>query len=127
MVTQRRKRDDLMARMSKLHQYAIYWLNSQGGTVDTIASELGLEVKQVSKALEKSNDTNSNNDIQTTSGPVTEAPKISSKDLMIRHTAAKKNNSVAIMTKEASEINDHAKKTNTLHPNLQKNIFRPNG
>jgi len=129
MVTQRRKRDDIMARMSKLHQYAIYWLNSQGSTTETIANELGLENKQVLKALEKANETNSNNNIQTKSGPVVEpAPtRINSKDLMIRHTAAKKNNSVAIMTKEASEMNDHSKKTNTTHPNIQKNIFRPNG
>jgi hypothetical protein len=116
-----------MARISKLHQYSIYWLNSQGNTVDSIADELSLETKQVSRVLEKANVINSDNSIKTTSGPVAEVSRLTSKDLMIRHTAAKKNNSVAIMTKEASEMNDNSKKTNSAHPNTDKNIFRPNG
>jgi hypothetical protein len=115
-----------MARTSKAHEYAIYWLNSQGLTADSIATELGLTDKQVAKALEKNNNVNETNNIKTNSSPVNSS-KVSSKDLMIRHTSAKKNNSVAIMTKEASEVNDQAKKTNQAHPNLQKNIFRPNG
>lgn len=115
-----------MARMSKIQQYAIFWLNSQGSTIENIAEELDLTAKQVSKALEKNNDLNKTNKIKTNSSPVS-STKINSKDLMIRHTAAKKNNSVAIMTKEASEMNDHSKKTNPVHPNLNKNIFRPNG
>jgi hypothetical protein len=115
-----------MARTSKLHQYAIYWLNSQGSSIDSIATELDLTDKQVAKVLEKNNSVNETNNIKTNSGPVNSI-KTSSKDLMIRHTSAKKNNSVAIMTKEASEVNDQAKKNNQTHPNLQKNIFRPNG
>jgi transcriptional antiterminator len=115
-----------MARTSKLHQYAIYWLNSQGSSIDSIATELDLTDKQVAKVLEKNNSVNETNNIKTNSSPVNSI-KTSSKDLMIRHTSAKKNNSVAIMTKEASEVNDQAKKNNQTHPNLQKNIFRPNG
>jgi hypothetical protein len=114
-----------MARTSKAHEYAIYWLNSQGLNIENIATELGLTDKQVGKALEKNNSVNETNNIKTNSSPVNSG-KISSKDLMIRHTSAKKNNSVAIMTKEASELNDEAKKNNQTHPNLQKNIFRPN-
>jgi transcriptional antiterminator len=115
-----------MARTSKLHQYSTYWLNSQGLSVSSIATELDLTDKQVSKILEKNNSVNETNNIKTNSSPVNSS-KTSSKDLMIRHTSAKKNNSVAIMTKEASEVNDEAKKNNKTHPNLQKNIFRPNG
>jgi hypothetical protein len=48
---------------------------------------------------------------------------------MIRETSVKKNNSVAIMTKEASEINDAFKKTLDQHMQSRtaKNaIYRPN-
>jgi len=83
-----------------------------------------MEIKQIERVLEKSQNTTQTNSIETGSSPV---KKPMSKDLMIRHTSAKRNNSVAIMTKEASEINDQAKKQNFTHPNTQKNIFRPNG
>lgn len=112
-----------MARMSKANEYAINWLNSQGKNIEQISQELGLNTKQVQKFLEKTNTLNSSNTIETKNAPV----KIKSSDLMIRHTAAKKNNSVAIMTKEASEMNDASKKSNSGNPNIQKNIFRPNG
>jgi hypothetical protein len=113
-----------MARMNKSQQYAILWLNSIGKDQVEIAKELDLELKQVQKTLEKSKNVNQQSSVQTTSEVVN---KPTSKDLMIRHTSAKRNNSVAIMTKEASEVNDHAKKVNPAHPNINKNIFRPNG
>lgn len=114
-----------MARATKTQQYAVLWLNSTNVDIQSIAKELGMEIKQVQRILEKSQNTNqSNNSINTASQPVT---RPTSKDLMIRHTSGKRNNSVAIMTKEASEINDQAKKQNQTHPNTHKNIFRPNG
>ena len=117
-----------MSRISKTQTYAIYWLNSQGQPTEEIAKELKLKNEQILKALEKANNTNTNNSVKTKTSPVEqESKKINSKDLMIRHTFAKKNNSVAIMTKEASEMNDSSKKSNAAHPNLNKNIFRPNG
>jgi len=116
-----------MARISKAHEYAVYWLNSQGLTTDSIATELDLTDKQVAKVLEKNNSVNETNNIKTNSSPVNSI-KTSSKDLMIRHTSAKKNNSVAIMTKEASKrLMIKQRKITKLIPNLQKNIFRPNG
>ena len=113
-----------MARTNKTQQYAILWLNSTGKDYENIAKELGLELKQIQRVLEKSINVNQQSSVQTTSETVKQP---TSKDLMIRHTSAKRNNSVAIMTKEASEVNDHAKKVNQSHPNTDKNIFRPNG
>ena len=112
-----------MARTTKVQQYAILWLHSNNKDANAIAKELSMDLKQVEKVLEKSNNIPKST-VQTASEPV---KRPTSKDLMIRHTSAKKNNSVAIMTKEASEVNDQAKKQNLTHPNTQKNIFRPNG
>ena len=54
---------------------------------------------------------------------------IKSKSLMINHTSGKKDNSVTIMTKEASEVNDTVKKNLPAITNksteAQKSIFRP--
>lgn len=115
-----------MARLNKSQKYAILWLNSTGMSIDDISTELDIGVKQVNGVLEKNTNVVSQNNIQTKSEPVGQN-KTSSKDLMIRHTSAKKTNSVAIMTKEASELNDHARSQNQTNPNIQKNIFRPNG
>jgi hypothetical protein len=52
-----------------------------------------------------------------------------SRDLMIRHTANKKNNNVSIMTESASQVNDEFKKNiqNTTSRTAKHSIFRPNG
>jgi hypothetical protein len=110
-----------MARTSKVNKYAILWLNHSGMNPDDIATELSIDLKQVASVLEKNINVTSENSVKTKTEPVSV-----SKDLMIRHTASKKTNSVAIMTKEASELND-AKKNTSAHPNIQKHIFRPNG
>jgi hypothetical protein len=48
--------------------------------------------------------------------------------MMIRHTRDKKNNSVSIMTGEASMLNDELKKNQQVKPNRNSDcIFRPNG
>lgn len=113
-----------MSRITKTQKYAIMWLNSTNKDAQSIAKELSVEIKQVEKVLEKCQNIPQTNTVSTASEPV---KRPSSKDLMIRHTSAKRNNSVAIMTKEASEVNDQAKKQNYTHPNTHKNIFRPNG
>lgn len=120
MVEQCRKRDDLM-KINKQVSYAIKWLVSQNNTTEQIAEELKLTVDQVSQFLEK-------NSTPKTSELAVKSSKIKPKDLMIRHTRDKKNNSVAIMTKEASEVNDHLKnKSLSSTPNRNADcIFRPN-
>jgi predicted transcriptional regulator len=95
-------------KINKTIGYAIRWLNHTNLSVDEIANELELTSKQVKNFLEK----NYNNDspqLTTKQSPVT----ISSSDLMIRHTRDKKTNTVAIMTKEASAINDEMRKINS--------------
>lgn len=110
-------------KMTKNVKYAISWLYSQGNSVSDIAEELKLDTEQVSEYIEKNHPQGSTPDIPTTTSPVNKK----SKDLMIRHTRDKRVNSVSIMTKEASEVND------SLRPKLcggnNKNedcIFRPN-
>ena len=46
-------------------------------------------------------------------------------NLMIMETAAKKNNSVAIMTREASQNADTIKQNKLPARNIQKNIYKP--
>lgn len=52
-----------------------------------------------------------------------------SQDMMVRHTASKKNNNVSIMTEGASQLNDElVKKFGSTSSRTSKNaIFRPNG
>jgi len=114
----------MSTKITKIQKYAMLWLHSQGQESESIAKELNIELKSVNHTLEKATNTKGSDKIQTTSEVV---GKSSSKDLMIRHTSSKKNNSVAIMTKEASEVNDHARPANTANPRNQKHIFRPNG
>ena len=120
MVKQCRKRDDLM-KITKPVSYAIKWLASQNHNAEQIAEELKLTTEQVSKFLEK-------NSITKTSELAVKSSKIKPKDLMIRHTRDKKNNSVAIMTQEASTVNDHLKnKFMSSKSNRNANcIFKPN-
>lgn len=109
-----------MPKLSKSNKYAIQWLNSQNLSIEEISEELKITINQVSKELNTSNAQQSEPDSITNNSR--------SKQLMINQTAGKKSNSVAIMTGEASMLNDSMK--NTGHSSLQKNtdhyIFRPN-
>lgn len=109
-------------KITKELGYAINWLVSQHKNVDNICNELNLTKKQVTSYIEKHNLTNSK--------PLaikSESTRLKSKELMIRHTSNKKANNVAIMTKEASEINDEFKKQNNVKSNRNANcIFKPN-
>lgn len=102
--------------------YAIYYLSDNGKDAKSISKELDIGIKLVKDVL-SDRPTENNKKIKTTSS------KISSKDMMIRETSAKGTKSVAIMTKEASEINDAFKKSLDQHlcSRTSKNaIYRPN-
>ena len=112
MVIQCRKRDDIMAKLSKSNFYAIQWLSSQGKSPSEIAQELNISEKQVE----------SNITAQATQ-PADQS-KITPKNLMITQTSGKGTNTVAIMTKQASELGDELKK-NHIPPRSNVGIFRP--
>ncbi len=114
-----------MSNIKKNQTYSILWLNSQGWDNEKIMQELTVSNDQIKKTLEKYEIINqdSKKNIKTTSSVSR------SKNLMITETSGKRQKTIAIMTKEASELNDELKKTNVL-PNLnkqkiEKNIFRP--
>lgn len=109
-------------KLSKSTSYAINWLYTNGSSIDDISEELNITTESVKTYIEKNN-IQSHSELATKSKPVK-----SSKDLMITHTKNKNTNNVAIMTKEASEFNDHAKKKLN-HSTQDKNtehIFKPN-
>lgn len=109
-------------RINKQTSYAINWLLSQNKTPKEISEELDITEKQIINYMEKHNITKANT-LATKSSKV----KSKSKDLMIRHTSHKKVNNVAIMTKEASEVNDEMKKKLTSGSNRNADcIFKPN-
>lgn len=105
-----------MPKLNKIQKYAIQWLHSTGLDSDAIAKELNITTEQVISLIPKA---------EITSSPAIAAIP-SAKDLMITHTSGKKINSVAIMTKEASQIGDESKK-NVPQINVEdkKGIFRP--
>lgn len=109
-------------KITKNISYAINWLLSQNKTPIEISEELNLTEKQVISYIEKNNTPKADN-LAVKSSKV----KSKSKDLMIRHTSNKKVNNVAIMTKEASEVNDELKKRfNTTSNRNSNHIFKPN-
>lgn len=108
-----------MSRLNKVQKYAALWLNSQNKSVEEIAKELELTEKQVSSTIQSGAKSNA---IKTKSQPVGSSP---SKNLMIRETA-NKNKHVAIMTREASMVNDATKPQTTRSTKTQNNIFKIN-
>ena len=108
-------------KLTKSSTYAINWLYSQGKDAPEIAEELKLKVEAVTKYLEKYSPSK-HDQLATKTSPVS---KKTSADLMIRHTRDKKINNVAIMTKEASELNDKAKKNTISNTKDRDCIFRP--
>lgn len=108
-------------KLSKSTMYAINWLYSGGHDVKDIAEELNISEDSIKAHIEK-------NHTQLNSGVLADKskPVKSSKDLMIRHTKEKKTNNVSIMTREASEYNDHMKKKiSDKNDKNQEHIFRP--
>lgn len=106
-----------------MQKYSILWLNSQNTSIDHIAKELSLTEKQIRSVIETT-------DQKTSTVPIAKSSASSSRshNLMIRETAGKKTKSVAIMTGEASMINDEYKKqlSGDQQKNTDKYIYRPN-
>jgi hypothetical protein len=106
-----------MARLNKTQLYAIRWLNHEDCSNEKIANELGLNIDQVVKALEKNSSTSTDPQVAIKTQPVNN---------IINKTAGKGIGGVTIMTKEASEMSDGAyKNNNKTNPAINKSIFRP--
>lgn len=102
-------------RKSKNQEYAILWLHSQHKKPAEIAEELNIGIEKVEKA------------IRINADPVQSKKTSKSKDLMITKTSNKGSKSVAIMTGEASALNDELKKKqNTKAKDTQEYIHKPN-
>lgn len=99
-----------MSKLSKSSIYAIKYLFSQGLNAEQISAEINLSVESIQSVIESEN-------------LIKEPP--TAKDLMINQTAVKRTNSVAIMTKEASMMNDHDRAKFTSQKNSTEHIFRP--
>lgn len=110
-----------MSKLNKTQRYAVQWLKSTGLSVEDISKELNITAKQISSVIP-------NEIVEDTSNNTNTSSVLSAKDLMITHTSGKKINSVAIMTKEASEIADSVKKQAPIADSNRDNkkcIFRP--
>lgn len=108
--------------MTKNMGYAVLWLSSQGKSVEDISVELGLTKKVVSNVLDKQEPAATTPEVS-----VSKSGLPNSAELMIRHTSDKKNNTVTIMTKAASECNDNNKNKLPLRSTLKAKdcIFKP--
>lgn len=91
-----------MAKLSKANKYAILWLKSQGKSIEEIQKELNVTMKQVESTQQP---------VAIPGAKQQATAHKTSKDFMI-HETANRVNSVAIMTKEASSMNDDFKKAN---------------
>ena len=105
-------------RLNKTQKYAIEHLLNTGKNHIEISKELSIPKEDVEKFIEKHQRATTDTNIPTTSA------KVTSKDMMITQTQNKKINNVAIMTREASEMNDAFKKIST-SKSRQDGIFRP--
>lgn len=114
-----------MARLTKAETYAIKWLSSQGKNIDQIAEELKLTEQQVKRTIEKAHaSSKTKNNVKT----ATEKANSKAKDLIITKTSGKNINSVAIMTKEASEVSDAHRQSNnniSISRAFKNSIYRP--
>lgn len=109
-------------KKNKIQEYAILWLHSQNKKHGDIADELGIGIERVESVVRVNSEPQ-----QTTSAGNATKKTSKSKALMITQTSSKKNKSVAIMTPEASALNDELKKKfNGNSGNNQTFIFRPN-
>jgi hypothetical protein len=119
-MAQQRGKGISMNKLTKKDKYAIEFLHNKGNPVADIANELGLEVSQVKRFITKHIPST-----QTAEDNI-ESPKLDkTKNLMIRHTADKKNNSVSIMTQGASQIGDEFyKNINSSAKNTDNYIYR---
>lgn len=105
-----------MAKLSKTKEYAIKYLHVQNNSASNISLELKIPLNQVEKVL-----SDIKPKIANTKGDRT-------KDLMIRQTSAKKQNTVSIMTESAAQLSDEfLKNMDSNKKNTQSYIFKPRG
>ena len=103
-----------MNTVSKTKEYAIRYLASQNKENAEIAKELKISLDTVNSVLAKE------------SNKISPAKTDKTKNLMIRQTSAKKNNSVSIMTEAAAQLGDEfLKNMNNTVRDTSKHIFRP--
>jgi DNA-binding transcriptional regulator GbsR (MarR family) len=110
-----------MARINKIQKYAILWLSSEGYDVDYIVSETKLSKTQITNTITEQNNKTAEKGLKTKTSPVNGSR---SKNLMITETSNKTRN-VAVMTKEASQLNDDLKKNIVPTTKTQTGIYRP--
>lgn len=110
-----------MKKTTKLHTYAVLWLDQQKYRIEEIANEIGLSIVQVTNILKKHNKKLAENAQSQSNDTI----KPNTKNLMITDSTAKKYK-VAIMTKDASMANDDLKKQINKTPKTQSYIYRPN-
>lgn len=104
-----------MPKLSKINEYAIRYLLSQNNNIEDIATELKIPLSQIKRIASEKN------------SPIAEAKTDRTKNLMIRQTSAKKQNSVSIMTEAASQLGDeHIKNMDAHQKRTEGYIFRPN-
>ena len=104
-----------MKKLNKNQEYAVLWLKHQNKNAAEIAEELEISLDRVEAAIRQNSE------------PVKATKKSKSKDLMITETSTKKTKNVAIMTGEASALNDELKKKFKGNTKDNKDyIFRPN-
>lgn len=102
------------AKLNKTKEYAIKYLSSFAKqSPEQIAKELKISIDDVNKVIKES---------QTIAPTKTDKTK----DLIIRQTAAKKMNTVSIMTEAAAQLSDEfIKNMEPDHKRTQNHIFRP--
>ena len=106
-----------MAKLSKTQQYAIRYLHSQNKTPQEISDELGVSLSQIKRIVKQTEEPQ----VKTA-----EAKTDKTKNLMIRQTSAKKQNTVSIMTEGASQLGDEFVKNIDYHKKRTEGyIFRP--
>lgn len=110
----------MTTKMNNIHKYAILWLNSQSLSIEDIAQELKLTVKQIQYVLNNQSKSNKTDTVHNASEPV----KSKMQDLIITDSASHKHR-VAIMTKAGSEMGDASKKSNVVNSNNKSYIYRP--
>ena len=101
---------------NRTQEYAVRYLrDTMKMDSVTIAKELKLKQTDVEKILQQF----PNDEPKT--------KKLSSKDLMINETSAKKTKNVSIMTQAASQLNDEMTKNISNQAKQQPGIYRPRG
>jgi predicted transcriptional regulator len=109
-------------KITKKDKYAMEFLHNKGLSNLDIAKELELDIKQVKRFLSQVTKTETE-DKKPESKEEEKVDK--TKNLMIRQTSSKKNNSVSIMTQGASQIGDEFyKNINSSPKNTDNYIYR---